>query len=786
LYYSIRDSHSNQPFGTVEMARSQDEYYKCPNGHFTPGKQTYYDDKTGERLDGPETHCDECGSKLFEGYYPNSETDYEPGVKAFPVHLGKMAKKPDARFMEPSQFYGPHDGGVDSDAVRSFNDFMSRHGHNWISPDNDEEEEEFEPWWDNEYHAPAPRTVDDFLHYNDDEYEYGRMALDDDEYDRAVSDAHEHELDAPDLHVDNDIDIPSIFDDLKDEKVEPDKIERLWQAMRDHGHENEWDEQAQNWLDEDYHPYVDPYRSEKGPGFGVQSPIPSEPTIPRVGPDGRSPQMFPTQPNYHYPEGFPQEDYLARNLLHHLNQYSDPQTGESLGQSGMEYRYPHIDPGNPAHPQFTPGDVPIPEQTGPYVTDREDPRYNWRRERIELPYGRGDTDFDPSSQGSGTQEELDIHDPQGGNRRRRTPNNPDYRHDGPPTQLVPRGPEEAFGPGSEDVRWQRPLPGFENQVELQTYPRGEQQGNLWSPSWYHDRAKQRENPPGWVFDYQTRRARPTKLPPELFPPDRYHYAQDRPANEYRAAQDPWRDQQQQQDAQQNQMQMWDYGSDYGLDTPEAKQYKQERGQYPARINTQGEPDSGWGSFGPPGSARPMGPWNASVKEADAWEDFEHQQKEKGLQNSERFGRVHRFTSSRPYEKLPDHDWRLPVIYSKSEDRMFVGQPGMMHTDLARNFGMDDPWKSDGKEVPGYIDTDQQVGEGGLHFFGSYEPPNPDELHDWVEQHYGVRSDTGQAPEEDYENPDAWVSSYHPAQDDEWVAGDEPTFTATIPESRWHA
>lgn len=204
--------------------------------------------------------------------------------------------------------------------------------------------------------------------------------------------------------------------------------------------------------------------------------------------------------------------------------------------------------------------------------------------------------------------------------------------------------------------------------------------------------------------------------------------------------------------------------------------------------------------------RPRGRWNAKTKQSGPWTHNEGQGGRGRPQPDPQHGHgihdipVHEGTphlqgrivehTHPDHLKLPDHEWRRPVVYDRGEDRLYVGQHSMEHTDMMKHFHKPSPWGDDftGAEgyVPGYIDTDAHTGDGGLYFFlDPKDIPDADHFHDWVEKQHGVRARRGVQEENMDELPwDSIEASYHPRQDDEWAAEDEPVFSAVIPEPRW--
>lgn len=850
LFYSVRDGDNN-PMATLEMARKPENYFKCPHcGKFSLGNITFND--AGIR----EVQCEHCHGRIgtpSDNYpYP---TIPDEGVQTFPVDLSKMAKKPDAKFMAPSQFYGRSDNQVPESALEAARHYFGKHGHVGIESSTHDEEEEEDPepqdlsdlGWDSEYYVGPPDNVEDYLDYSQDHYGYLQNHAPED-YHSADRDADRHGLVNPELAMYGEPDVQNIFEDLAPSRLEdvnPEKIQQIFDAMHSDGLGDEWNNHARTWLNDEYTPFLDPYGSYGG-GGGI-SGSPGNHSRDTIAPskDNGTPNYYPHLEGWQYPNNYPHEDYFARNLMHHLErtQPIDPQTGEPSRPSD----HPAISPNNTTPPQFPKDTVPIPEQTGP--TTIPNPVAPWMGPSV-LPYGRGE---EPSP--SVFDERLFDSDDL---RTRRFPS----RGRGDPAEPKPfepnspdlSSPEQYFGPGQEDVRLhQRAFPGMEwrdptkylwkrdpntgeegysdrqypyDPAEPYRYNQGEAQGSLF---------------PNWYIDYSKQRARETDLPEHLFPPEHYGYHQAIPG----------------------QTEMWDYSM-----------RPNQTGYYDVNpnINTQTplpnalEEALQVGNGGEAWNDRPRGDWRANVHnahEAALWNvrmQPEYQQSP-AIQNLEpghecsfhpgvpatqaggfakmcpscaqRYQEALQATASReagewtdyeeankvnrsnglgvfdlpphqglvfhngaivqfnPQDKesifrMPNFDWRVPVLYHKPTQRLYVGREGMEHGDLARQFSLPSPWKTSldahHEVAPGFIDTNGTVGEGGLQFFSGYEPPGGNLFHDWAEQKYGVRAKPKINPPA--QPGDIW-SSYHPRQDDEWVAEDEPSFSATIPEPRWN-
>lgn len=235
-------------------------------------------------------------------------------------------------------------------------------------------EEEFEPWWDSYYNVPGATDVDTWLSHANGEY------YDDapEEYSRAEADAHEHELEAPELYRD-DPDVESIFDDLASTHTgsgsfrhfRPEQIRDVFQTMEDEGYGGEFRDRAKDWLANEHDAYVDPYRQGEGEGYQQHG-------------------LAFNEPGSHYPESHPAEKLFAENLRHHLNKWVDPQTGKDLWN--RQNTYPHTTPrryqmgeeqGQPGDWEGFPGKYPADAQQGylfqqtPYINNK-----GWHKERL--------------------------------------------------------------------------------------------------------------------------------------------------------------------------------------------------------------------------------------------------------------------------------------------------------------------------------------------------------------------------------------------------------------------
>lgn len=835
LFYSLRDK-DNEPWGTVEINKEEDEYYKCPHcKKFGFGEYKY----------NPETRrtdhlCENCGGTLHGEGVPAE------GLETHPLTL-KGKTHPDSKYTRINALFGRNDFKMHPHHEEMFNQYFAQHGHDYYESDGDpeEEEEEFEPWWDNYYSAYGPRTVQDYLDHHDDPHSYyeGNTS---DEYQRAVRDAHEHELEPPNVEVDSP-DWDDIWDDAMNH-ADPEDFNKLWEAAAENSEHEQLAERAHNWIDEHFSPYLDPYGQHDGPGHFVQRGVTPPMTnkmqhgLPAVNePGGHFPDTHDEQEDKH--------NYL--NIMYQLDKHFpvDPQTGKRMDQDQRNQKYPldapsqrTYNPGpNSPIPEYGKPQIPVTEQTGPTQTPRlpvdADQYITPGRRNVELPYGRGENvPFDerenrgrgqnggPNQPGyqpnlfSPTGEQPSVFSPGGDNPRTRPRDRGEYYHDQPQEEVpetrgfLPTGPgtpEELFGPGNETTRMhQRSFPGMQwrdlgiqrgydnweedtsetpyakprepyNPTEPQMFGQGQQQGNLF--------------PSGYYIDYAKQRAMKTELPEYLFQSDRFGYH------------DPgYRDQGYSGTHPGQTTPMWEQ-SDHPnwsvINTQNELPSQQNPMPYPVGPNQYYAPV-------PPQHIRPAGPFIASTKESGEWTEVEEKggkprpksDKTEGYGSFDipvQHGKPHlngriieSVLSPDQYTNMPGFEWRRPVVYDRTEDRLYVGQPAMEHAELMKNFHKPNPWGAmhAGTKLykPGYIDTGDYIG-GGLGFFGDDDIPDSEALHDWVEAKYGVRNPNRPDPEVSWGNSSDEMeheSTYHPTQQDEWAADDEPVFSAVIPEARW--
>lgn len=660
-YYSLRDP-DNDPVATLEMLPKGNHYFMCPNckkpafGQIRRGTT----DPTGERdtTEGTSLICENCDHPLASStnyhYDPSEfqESELLPDVKRFPTKINH--KRPSADHMRPAQLFGHSDSKLEPTHEELVNNWLTPMGHPYTESDGnyeeEEEPEEFEPWWNEYYSVPGASNVDDwFNHHVNGEYHDEAP----DEYANAWQDANNHGLEGPELDLEPP-DIHNIFQDLTEGsgRVDPHQIRDLFKTMHEHGYGDEFLGHVNNWLNDDYHPYVDPYRQDEGAGYDLNS-------------HGGDPTVSPS----HYPESHPDEDYLARNFLYHLDKMRDPQKGDIPGinrQEGtgdlksMEYRYPEIEQ------QGEMWQAPRPE------FNRDLPNYPGRR-----------------------QQELFNPPPQTALRADRVQNESPFQ------VRRPTSPEMAFGQPQLDIH-QRSLPGMPEPWSLEHYPQGQQQGGLYPKHWYIDYAKQR--------------AAETDLPEYLFSPNRYGYHS-------RYGNTPNRP-----DEQQPGMSMWDpsrTGEGSTLNTHEDLS----RGDLP--------PEYQGGDI----QYQPRVQWQA--KTAGPWTDYEQSQVTPGPhQGVPHLNGDVVETNVSHYQEIPQFEWRRPVVYDKSNDRMIVGQPSMQHKDMMQHMGLPDPWiggQPHPDYLPGFIDTEGKIQQGLDFFAGHDQVPNPERFHNWVEDRFGVRN-----------------------------------------------
>ena len=759
-YYSLRTAN-NEPVATLEMTPKAEHYYMCPGcskpafgtgdvHHHEPGPNG----EPGQGAEYLNIKCEHCGTNLAKQTGPYYEKHQEPyeNVKQFPVKINN--KKPTADHMEAAQLFGHSDKKLDDDHESLVNAWLSKHGHSWVDSDGDEdyeeEEEEYEPWWDSSYDIDGATTMDDFLnwHVSGEYHDYGP-----EEYDRAVRDAEENGLEAPELNL-GEPDIYDIFQDMVSDmapgtqgqhasQVDPHKIADMFEQMENHGHGDEFRDLAHTWLNDEYNAYLDPYGTAEGPGNfqhherGIIGP----PT-----PEGKLPQADLTSPGVHYPgKYFPADELFAKNIQYHLDRWRDPQDGIPQSAYNLRYNYPTI---NPGEKQETPNipmkeHVPYPEQTGVDIQDpsaRSTPEGGnqaLRNRPVHLPYGR-DAEFGaPTGYGGG--DNIAMNDIPGGGGRPSQPDSGSYNQQRPVDALrphLPGTPEEAFG--QEDVNiHQRPLPGIPDAFDpmrMEQFPQMQQQGQLMPQHWYR-------NMRGGLQLAQ--------LPPELYPPGTLMYERQNPEAPYPYSRTP-------------------------VYSPEAPAESDPRGTEPmwqkapvdqeSLVNTQ--TDVGSSAWGDLATNRPIAPWVA--KTAGPWTEYEDALKDAPEPHTgvpQLNGRVVE-TNVSHYQELPMFEWRRPVVYHRGEDKLYVGQPSMDHNDMMKHMGKESPWDKGMPRrgmLPGYIDLTAHLKEGGLHFFQSAQGiPNEDQLHDWVEGRFGVRR-----PEDTQELTNAdWITSHTAAWPDE--------------------
>lgn len=409
--------------------------------------------------------------------------------------------EPEVRMgFKQGEYYGPHDQEVDYDHNELFNKWANPMGH-YLESGHGEEEEEFEPWWDEEYQINGPESLQEFNSWTNDSYEEAYAPQ---EYDNAVADAAHHGLNPPSLYV-GEPDFDRIWEDFLDthrEKPDPEKIKKFRDDFNYHtpSHEN-FDARATEWLEEEYNNYLDPYGQKGGPGFGFSSPGTITPQyIPSANPEGiEFNTTAPQLPGSHYPgRKYAGEEYLARNFMHHLQEGRyDPQTGETT--ENLRDRYPAW------RPQNEEGARPPGLDVGPSIFQQRDeamandPARPYERDR------------------SGDQGNLWLHDPHAFGMENRPPdmvypqgewNRPDVVS---PRDKPKRAEDaETFYGDPNTMMHQPPIPGMQNTFDPtnQTfYPVNQQQGMIFPGGWYHDS--------------DAYSARKTDLPPHLFMPEHF-------------------------------------------------------------------------------------------------------------------------------------------------------------------------------------------------------------------------------------------------------------------------
>lgn len=827
LYYSVRD-HRNNPLGTLSFDKSRNEYYKCGNcGNFVVGRHGQIDETGSYGM-----ICEDCGSPLA-GYDQNSNYGPLNGSQSFPVDLKKMGKRPDARFVEPDQFYGHADSAVPEDAEQTMNNFLGLHGHEHIpSSVEPEEEEEDDPepesledlGYNSRYYYDAPENVQALKAWHDEDY----ASMAPDEYHDATNAADHHDLEHPDLEMRGLVNWDSIFQDLlknNDKKLDPEEINRVFSIAKENDAHDYLADQAKDWLENEYEFYLDPYGRANGPGFmgsgdDTIGPIQDDPSQMGFMDDKKHVHL----PSQHYPDSskFPNDEYIARNLAYQIQKHAptDPQTGEPMGF------HPPLDLNHNETPTYSdpddrdrglrgvPGGGPtMPDlpYTGDEWTNPDNPssyEYGYPPEQMRL---RNENDFrnyedhvDWPREGQRPQWQGEDRLPTGEH-----PNNGEMSlHDRDSETLfdlrnqigLPRTPDKFMTPGMENIyQHQRPFPGMEfghpsggNQYPFDPmvpygYEKNQQQGDLFPKRWY--------------VDYENKSAHETDLPPELFPPEHYGIHEPKPDNNQYTMWEPQSPGQGSLINTQDEYVKPNASDMYNAD-PELQEFVRER------RPEQADRFDRW-------QVRPQGEWYAHTnsKESGAWTDYENENNvnrkdgwalfDEGISphkgDAYNNGSIIQFNPkgsatgreddefAEPdwFFRMPGFEWRVPTLYHHKTGKMYVGREGMEHNDLARQFALPKPWNETSVASndihPGFVDLSGVSGDRGLNWYGNFNPQNNPELSQWVEDQYGVRK----AAPIDLKPEEIW-SSYHPNQDDEWAADDEPVFSVTLPEGRWRS
>lgn len=401
-------------------------------------------------------------------------------------------RNPQSHHYRQGDYYGEGDGPVPYEAQEVMNEFMGPKGH-YLEPSQHEEEEQFEPWWDSEYHIDGPSDIEGWLQHSRGEYEEYNQP---DEYERAHADAYENDLEGPDLYTGGPA-IDDIWNDLEwkygRDGVDPEQIAEMFKTMDEHGYGDEWREKAKEWFTT-YQEELDPYG--QSPDWSPQKQDQwSDPHAPAQGPGEL---LAPGMPGSYYPgRANPHDEYLARNLEYHLNANPDPRPGmegEYLDQNQMERVYPQENAGFDPHYRE---DVVDPAE----LSENPPPR------RYRLPIEqRSLGESSPEDNRGGWAQQ-----PWGG--RYYHPgeqNEPPKENSMQPPQPF-RGEPETWDQGGTTNWHQLPIQGLEEYApqpgHVNQYFRGEPQGRIFPKSWYFDRTK------GY--------GKPTDLPPHLFPPDKF-------------------------------------------------------------------------------------------------------------------------------------------------------------------------------------------------------------------------------------------------------------------------
>lgn len=412
-------------------------------------------------------------------------------------------RNPQGNHYHQGDYYGHGDGPVPYEAQEVMNEFMGPKGHYLEPSEHEEEEEEFEPWWDSEYSIGGPESEEDWLAHSREEYEEANLP---EEYERAHRDAYDNDMEGPDLYV-GDPNIEDIWNDFEwnhtRNGTDPHRVQEMFKTMDDGGYGDEWREYANNWLQENYKEYLDPYGTD--PEWNpTQRDQFSDPHAPPQGP-GR--MQAPAIPGSYYPgRANPHDEYFARNLDYHLNANVDPETGEGMAPYQTERMYPQENAG--FDPQYKDNRVPRPDAGGrgyrepnPFGPDGR------AQQEIEGlpdpdPWGRRTRPIPPPRTGLPPEEEWQNSDLY------------KNRQEGEKRDALPhpyRGEPETWEEGGTTNWHQLPIQGLQENApqpgHVNQYMRGEPQGRIFPKNWYVDR--------------YSRRSGETDLPPHLFPPDRY-------------------------------------------------------------------------------------------------------------------------------------------------------------------------------------------------------------------------------------------------------------------------
>lgn len=309
-YYSLRDPH-DEPHATIEMGRFDNNEEEHPGFVNQHGITRWNKPADAEPHPDGFTTVNDVGGK--------DHWKVKPPV----VYPKADPKHPTNETHEVEQMFGHSDQKLDESHEELVNKWLGKHGHDYKESDGDPH---FEPWWDSYYTVPGATTASEYIdHANGDYHEYA-----DEDYGSACFDAQEHGHDEPELEL-GDPDHESVLQDMH-KNLDPHEIHRVFKAARDANWHGELHDAANEWLNSEYHPRLDPY--------GVGSMHPGE----------------------EYPSPHDENDLadhcFAQNLQYHMSQDIDPATGRIRGWGGK--LHPPVQPPGTAPPIVHPIHSPDP------------------------------------------------------------------------------------------------------------------------------------------------------------------------------------------------------------------------------------------------------------------------------------------------------------------------------------------------------------------------------------------------------------------------------------------